>query len=93
MYKRVSKACECAPYTPDEFQRSFFPQGGKTLGKLYSYYKNTKTELNDCPYTFFDNPTTDLSSSQYVNEQTLFFSHSTGSSSIWWPFCAEVVSN
>lgn len=73
---------------------NLFPTGRKDVRKkMYSYYKNIKTELHDCPHTFSPNLITDLSSSQYANEQTLFFSRSTGSSSIWWPFCAEVVSN
>lgn len=61
--------------------------------KMYSYYKNTKTELHDCPHTFSPILMADLSSSQYANEQTLCFSSSTGSSSVWWPFCAKAVSN
>lgn len=59
---------------------------------MCSYYKNIKTELSDCPHTFSPNLTADLHATQYANEQT-FFSSSTGSSSIWWPFCAKVVSN
>lgn len=56
-----------------------------------SYYKNIKMELTDCPHTFSADLTVDLSSSKYVNEQRLFFSEV--SSSNWWAFYAEVVSN
>lgn len=52
-----------------------------------------KTGLNDCPHTFSPDLIADLSSSQYANEQTGSFSPPTGSSSIWWPFCAELVSD
>lgn len=37
---------------------------------MYSYYKNIKTELNDCPHTFSADLIPDLSARQYANEQT-----------------------
>lgn len=45
---------------------------------MFFYHKNIKTEPNDCPHTVFPNLITDLSSTQYANED-VFFSRSTDS--------------
>lgn len=45
MYKRVSKACECAPCSPDKLQRSSLPQERKDVQKQRdSYYNNIKKQ-------------------------------------------------
>lgn len=77
MYKRVSKAYECAPRLPGGLLQSFFLQGGNNNNKksisIPFHIKKRNVSPRICPHTFsrhlLSHP-----SSQYANEDAVFFS-------------------